>query len=141
MKRLLILATLLIFAVSAFSQRTGTVLKYEMPAVTVSGTGTGTTTFPIIASEYDVSIQMIPALSLAGDSLNFSHIAYLSASYDANAWSAVTSADTVTSATDSDAILWWADMKPVRVKMIYTGLSSDTITITPYAVYKKHSNE
>ena len=140
MKKLLI-SLIFICSVLMIQAQSATVIKYAMPAVTVSGTGTGTTTFPIIMGEYDVSIQLIPATAGAGSSLSFSHIGYLSASLDANAWSAVYAADTVTTATDSDAIKYWSDMKPVRLKVIYTGLSSDTITVTPYAVYKKHANE
>ena len=112
-----------------------------MTALTVNGTSTDTVTFPRIAGEYDASIQLIPALYGAGDSVHFSHVLYLSDSWDDDAWTAVSSADTVSSVTDSDAIAWWADMKPVRIQVICTGLSTDTVTITPYAVYKKHSNE
>lgn len=141
MKKFLIILVFIVAVLSLNAQSGLTVIKQVMPAVTVKGTGTGTTTFPIILGEYDVSIQMIPATSGAGTSLSFSHIAYLSDSYTANAWSAVTAADTVTTATDSDGIIYWTDMKPVRVKVIYTGLSSDTITVTPYCVYKMHADE
>jgi len=141
MKKILILFTFLFALCLGIQSQSATVLKYKMPDVTVSGTGTGYTIFPIVAGEYDVSIQMIPALAGTGDSLIFSHIMYLSDSYSDNVWTAVSSADTVSTATDSDGIVWWADLKPLRIKAIYTGISTDTITITPYAVYKKHANE
>ncbi len=138
----LILLLLGIFAIVAIQAQSATVLDFKLSAVTISGTGTGTFTLPIIAGEYDVSLQMIPALGgVTGDSLIFSHILYLSDSYSDDAWSAVSSADTVSSVTDSDAIAWWADMKSLRIKAIMTGISTDTMTVTPYVVYKKHANE
>lgn len=140
MKKLIVLLISLVFTLAIYSQ-SATVIPFKLSAVTVNGTGTGTVTLPIIAGEYDVSLQMIPALSGSGDSVHFSHILYLSDSYSADAWSSVSSADTVSSTTDSDAIAWWADMKSLRIKAIFTGISTDTITITPYVVYKKHANE
>jgi len=141
MKRLIsIFIILTCFAFMAQAQ-TATVLKYKMAAQTVNGTGTAETIFPIIMGEYDVSLQMIPALSGSGDSLIFSHIMYLSDHPSDDVWSAVSSADTVSTATDSDGIVYWSDMKPLRIKAIYTGISTDTITVTPYIVYKKHANE
>jgi len=140
MKRLISLLFCL-FAVIAISAQSATVLSYKMTDLTVNGTSTDTVTFPRFAGEYDVSIQLIPALYGSGDSVHFSHVLYLSDSWDDEAWTAVSSADTVSSVTDSDAIAYWADMKPVRLQVICTGLSTDTVTITPYAVYKKHKNE
>lgn len=141
MKKLIIFLLFGLFALANINAQSATVISYKLSDVTVNGTGTGTTTLWKIVSEYDVSLQMIPATAGSGDSVDYSHIAYLSDSYDDDAWSAVSSADTVSSVTDSDAIIWWADMKSLRIKVIYTGLSTDTITITPYVVYKKHKNE
>ncbi len=140
MKKFLIFLTLIVFAIGIQAQ-SATVLKYLLPAVTVNGTGTATHTLPQIAGEYDVSLQMIPTLAGSGDSLIFSHILYLSDDYTADAWSSVSAADTVSSALDIDAIAWWADMKSLRIKAIYTGISTDTITVTGYVVYTKHANE
>ena len=125
----------------AMYSQSATVLNYTLSAATVNGTSTDTTILPIINGEYDVSLQMIPALAGVGDSLIFSHVLYLSDSYEDNAWSAISSADTVSTATDADGIAWWADMKSLRIKAIYTGISTDTITVTPYVVYKKHAQE
>ena len=137
----LIFILICLFAYIAVQAQSATVIKKEMAAVTLNGAVTGTATLPIIAGEYDVSLQMIPALTGSGDSVDFSHILYLSDSYSANAWTSVSVADTVSSVTDSDAIAWWADMKSLRIKAIFTGISEDTITVTPYVVYKKHANE
>ena len=123
------------------AQRGQTVIKYKLAAATVNGVSTDTTVFPLIHGEYDASIQLWPALSGSGDSLNFSFIPQLSTSYADDAWTTPSAADSVDTATDIDAIIWYADFKPLRLRLIYTGLSEDTITIQPYAVYKKHQNE
>jgi hypothetical protein len=142
MKRLLILATVLIFAVSAFSQRSGTILQQEMGAITLNGAVAGTaSTLPPVLGEFDVSIQLIPALSLAGDSLWFSYIPYQSNSMADDVWTALAAADTVGTTTDSDAIYEITDFKGLRLKVICTGISADTCTVTPYIVYKKHAQE
>jgi len=137
----LITIILCLFVVLAIDAQSATVIKYKPAAATVYGTSTDTTVFPLIHGEYDVSIQLWPALSLSGDSLNFSFYPQLSASYADDAWTTTSAADSVDTATDSDAIIWYADMKPLRLRIVYTGLSTDTITVQPYAVYKKHRNE
>jgi len=142
MKRLLILAVIMIFAVSAFSQRSGTVLKETLTALSIYGTSTDTTeVLPPVMGEFDVSIQLIPALSGGGDSLNFSYIPYQSNVLTGNVWTALAAADSVDTATDSDGIYEITDFKGLRLRVICTGLSADTATVTPYVVYKKHANE
>lgn len=136
----LILIFFCLFAVIAINAQSATVIKYKMDAATVYGTSTDTTEFPLIHGEYDVSVQLWPAI-VQGDSLNFSFYPQLSTSYADDAWTTTSAADSVDTATDSDGIIWYADMKPLRLRIIYTGLSTDTITVTPYAVYKKHKNE
>ena len=140
MKRLIILLFGL-FAVIAISAQSGTVKSYKLTTMIINGTSTDTVILPKIVGEYDVSLQLFPALYGSGDSVDFTHILYLSDSYDDDAWTSVSLADTVDSVTDSDAIAWWADMKPVRVRAICTGMSTDTVSVTPYVVYKKHANE
>lgn len=140
MKKLLTLI-LCLFVVMAIDAQRATVIKYKPAAATVYGTSTDTTDFPLIHGEYDVSVQLWPALAESGDSLNFSFIPYLSTAYSGDNWSIGSAADSVDTATDIDGIIWYADMKPLRLRIIYTGLSEDTITIQPYAVYKKHDNE
>jgi len=141
MKKLIFLIVLLFAGLALFGQERSLVMQQKLDAVTVYGTGTGYTIFPRILGEYDVSIQMIPALYGVGDSVNYSHVSYLSNSLADNVWTAVSSADTVSSTTDYDALITWTDLKSLRIKVIYTGLSTDTITITPYMVVKKHANE
>jgi len=113
-----------------------------MGAITLNGAVAGTrSTFPTVQGEYDVSIQLIPALSGAGDSLWFSYIVYQSNS-DADAvWTALAAADTVSTTTDSDAIYEITDALGLRYSVICTGISADMCTVTPYFVVKKHANE
>jgi len=141
MKKLITLILCLFVVLAIDAQRGQTVIKYKMDAATVYGTSGDTTELPLIHGEYDVSVQLWPAI-VQGDSLNFSFYPQLSASYDnATAWTTTSAVDSVDTATDADAIIWYADMKPLRLRLIYTGLSTDTISITPYVVYKKHRNE
>ena len=146
MKKLLTLILCLFVVLVLNAQRGQTVIKYKMDAVTLYGKkaltdNADTTVFPLIHGEYDVSVQLWPALSGSGDSLNFSFYPQLSASYADDAWTTTSAADSVDTATDSDGIIWYADMKPLRLRIIYTGLSYDTCTVQPYAVYRKHQNE
>jgi hypothetical protein len=143
MKKFLIFAILIFAFVGLQAQRgSGTVLKQKMSAVTVNGAGdTDYTIFPTVQGEYDLSLQMIPAKYGAGDSIYFSYRLYLSDSDGDDVWTVVSDADTVTSTTDYDALVTFTDFKSLRVKAIYTGIGADSVTITPYCVYKKHSNE
>ena len=142
MKKLIILFVCLFAALAMYSQ-SATVLenKDAVTAVTVSGTGTGTSTLNVIQGEYDVSIQLIPALTGSGDSLDFSYIVYQSNSTGTAVWTPLAAADTVSSALDTDAIYNITDFTGLRLKVTYTGISTDTIEVTPYSVYKKHANE
>ena len=113
----------------------------QLAAVTLNGTGTGTITFPIVMGEYDVSLQLIPALAGAGSDLTFSHIVYQSNSAGAAVWTALSAADTVSTVTDADGLYEITDFQGMRLKVICTGIGSDTSTVTPYWVYKKHAQE
>ncbi|KKN09726.1 hypothetical protein LCGC14_1043780 [marine sediment metagenome] len=141
MKRLIfLLAVISLVAFTMEAQKTTIPEKYT--AVTINGVTTGTTTFIPIQGEWDVSLQLIPALGgVTGDSLDFSYIIYQSDSNDDAVWTALGTADTVSSTTDSDGIWTVSDFGGLRLKAIYTGISTDTITVTPYSVYKKHKNE
>lgn len=141
MKKLFIISALLLFVAFAAQAQSATTVPEEYTAVTLNGAVTGTTTFDKIIGEYDVSIQMIPALAGSGDSLDFSYIIYQSNSVGDNVWTALSTADTVSSTTDSDAIWTVTDFTGQRLKVIYTGISTDTCTVTGYTVYKKHKNE
>jgi len=146
MKKLIILLFGLFAVLAINAQRGNTTIVPNAAWVTantmtLNGAVADTVVLPRISGEYDVSLQLVPALAGSGDSVHFSHVLYLSDSYDDDIWSSVSSADTVSSVTDADAIAWWADMKSLRVRAICLGLSTDTVTIKPYVVYKKHANE
>jgi len=143
MKKLILILIVLFSFVALQAQRTGTVISNapQLAAVTLQGVDTETITFPPIQGEYDLSLQLIPALSLAGDSLHFTYILYQSNS-DADAvWTAITSSVTVSTTTDSDGLVAITDFKGLRVKAICIGVSTDTCTVTPYYTYKKHAQE
>jgi len=142
MKKLLI-SLIFICSVLMIQAQSATVIHNApaLTAITLSGTGTGTITFPPIMGEYDVSLQLIPALAGVGDSLNFSYIVYQSNSISTSVWTALNTADTVDTATDADAIYEIDDFNGLRLKVICTGICGDTSTVTPYWVYKKHAQE
>jgi len=140
MKKLIVLF-LALFAVLAVYSQSATVVVKEMSALTLEGVDTATVTFPTIQGEYDVSLQLIPALAGEGDSLTFTHVIYQS-NHDVDAvWTAITSSATVSTTTDGDALIAITDFKGLRLKAICIGVSTDTCTVTPYCVYKKHAQE
>lgn len=140
MKRL-ILFSIALFAFIAINAQSATTIIEEYDAETVPGVTTDTVIYDKIMGEYDVSLQLIPALAGSGDSLHFSHILYQSNHLVDEVWTAITSTATVSTVTDADALIAITDFKGLRLRAIITGISTDTITVTPYSVYKKHKNE
>ncbi len=140
MKKLLIILIGL-FAIIAIQAQSATVIPQTYTAITLQGIDTESVTFNTIQGEYDVSLQLIPALASAGDSLDFSFIIYQSNSDGDAVWTAITSSATVTSTTDADALIAITDFKGLRLKATLIGISTDTCTVTPYSVYKKHAQE
>ena len=140
MKRLIFILIAL-FAVVALHAQSATVIPQKTSTLTLSGTGTATVTFPTVQGEYDVSLQLIPALAGSGDSLHFSHVIYQSNHDYDNVWTAITSSATVSSTTDADALVSITDFKGLRLKAICTGIGTDTSSVVPYCVYKKHAEE
>ena len=140
MKRL---AAILIslFVIVAINAQSATVIPKTYDAVTLNGAVNDTILFDKIQGEYDVSLQLIPALAGSGDSLDFSFILYQSNHNADNAWTAITSSATVSSTTDADALVAITDFKGLRLRAIVTGISTDTCTVTAYSSYKKHANE
>jgi len=140
----LILILFCLFAFIAINAQSATVIPQKLSAVTLTNRGTGEFTLPIVEGEYDVSLQMLPALYGHGDSLNFSYLLYLSDSNVDDVWTIVSTGgvcDTVDTATDPYGLVYWSDLKSLRVKATLINLCSDTVTVTPYAVFKKHANE
>ena len=140
MKKLLIILIGL-FAFVAIQAQSATVLPETYTAITLQGVDTESITFNTIQGEYDVSLQLIPALAGEGDSLDFSFIIYQSNSDGDAVWTAITSSATVTSTTDADALIAITDFKGLRLKATLIGISTDTCTVIPYSVYKKHAQE
>ncbi len=140
MKRLIFLS-IAIFAFIAIQAQSATVIPQEYAAITLDSIDTDTIEFNTIQGEYDVSLQLIPALAGAGDSLDFSFIIYQSNHNSDAVWTAITSSATVSSTTDADALTAITDFKGLRLRAILISISTDTCTVTPYSVYKKHANE
>ena len=140
MKKLLIILIAL-FAFVAINAQSATVIPQKMSALTLEGVDTATVTFPVVEGEYDVSLQLIPALAGSGDSLHFSHVIYQSNSDVDAVWTAITSSATVSTTTDADALVAITDFKGLRLKATCIGISTDTCTVQPYCVYKKHKKE
>ena len=125
----------------AIQAQSATSLPETYTAEVIQGQVTDTIEFNPIEGEYDVSLQLIPATTGEGSSLAFTYILYQSNHGEDAVWTAITSAATVNSATDADALVAITDFKGLRLRAILTGTSTDTVTVTPYSVYKKHKNE
>jgi hypothetical protein len=138
MKRIILFLGVIFLTLGMYAQ---TVAKEKPSVLTLNGVSTDTVTFMNIQGEYDVSLQVIPALSGSGDSLHFSYIVYQSNSDDADAWTAITSSANVFTTTDSDALTAITDFKGLRLQIICTGVSTDTSTVQPYMIVKKHRKE
>jgi len=141
MKAKLLIILIGLFAFVAIQAQSATVIPETYDAITLDSIDTDTIEFNTIQGEYDVSLQLIPALSGAGDSLDFSFVLYQSNSDDDAVWTAITSSATVSSTTDADALVAITDFKGLRLRAILISISTDTCTVTPYSVYKKHALE
>jgi len=140
MKKLIITLIAAFFCIAIYSQ-SATVLQREYTAQTINGATSDTFEFNRIEGEYDVSLQLIPALAGSGDSLEFAYVLYQSDHASDNAWTAITTSATVSSARDADALVSITDFNGLRLRVIMTGVAVDTFTVTPYSIYKKHKNE
>jgi len=143
MKKLIVILIAL-FAVIAIHAQSATVIPYgpnELDAITLNGQVADTIEFPAIPGEYDLSMQLIPATYGVGTSVSFTYYIYQSNSYSANAWTQIGSQYTVTTTTDGDAKTTITDFKGLRLRSICLGTSTDTITVQPYMVAKKHADE
>ena len=130
-----------LFAIIAIQAQSATVLPQTYTALTLNGVTTDTIIYNPIQGEYDVSLQLIPALSGSGDSLHFTHVLYQSNHNVDAVWTVLVGSTTVSTVTDSDALIAITDFKGLRLRAICTGISTDTVTVTPYSVYKKHAQE
>lgn len=140
MKKLIFISLCLFAAVVLQAQNTTIIETPTATTASVAG-GTGTITLAEIMGEWDVSLQLIPSLSGAGDTLDFTYVLYQSNALTGDIWSILQTTKTVTSATDADALSNLTDFKGLRMKAICTVTSDDTVTITPYVVNKKFRNE
>lgn len=138
MKKYLIIFSLLIVGVALFAQRpySAIVQATVTNADTILGAVAKTITIPdYLPQEYDYSYQVIPALALSGDSVNCAIALWQANDYAGSAWTEITSArDTVTST--NGVLIEGTDAAGIRHRIIATGISTDTVKIKIYYVYK-----
>lgn len=145
MKKLITILSVLFLVTGIYAQR-ATVLTPNASwisdnTITLNGAVRDTIDFPTIQGEYDISLQLIPALSGSGDSLHFSHVIQQSNSDVDAVWTLITSSVNVFTVRDADALVAVTDFKGLRLRAICLGVSTDSCTVTPYYVFKKHDNE
>ena len=140
MKKLIIILIVAFLGTAVYSQ-SATTLQQEYTSQTINGAVNDTIVFNGIRGEYDISIQLIPALAGEGDSVHFSHVIHQSNHGSDAVWTAITTSATVSTVRDGDAVISITDFKGLRLRAILTGISTDTISVTPYTVYKKHKKE
>lgn len=138
MKKYLIIFSLLIVGVALFAQRpySAIVSATTTNADTVLGVVAKAITIPdYLHQEYDYSYQVIPSAVGAGDSLNTAIALWQSNDLAGSAWTEITSArDTVTAAAGK--LIEGTNAAGMRHRIIATGISSDTVIVKIYYVYK-----
>lgn len=140
MKKLITVLIVAFFGIAIYAQ-SATVLQQKYTAEVINGQVADTIEFNKIEGEYDLSYQFIPSVTGSGTSLSFTYVLYQSNHGSDDVWTAITTAVTVSTATDSDGIDEFDDFRGLRLRAILTGTSTDTVTVTPYSVYKKHRKE
>jgi hypothetical protein len=137
MKKYLIIFSLLIVGVALFAQRPYSAIVSETTtnADTVLGVTAKTITIPdYLPQEYDYSYQVIPSQA-SGDSLNTAIALWQSNDWAGTAWTEITSArDTATAA--AGVLIEGTDAAGMRHRIVATGISTDSVIIKIYYVYK-----
>jgi len=136
MKRFLISFSLLIVGLALFAQGPRSAIFGVTGSTTINGAVAVNIDLPqYLFQEYDFSYQVIPALSLAGDSLNAVVELKQTNSMAKTAWTEITSAqDTVTAATGK--LIEGTDAKGLAHRLTITGISTDTMTVSVAWVLK-----
>jgi len=137
MKKYLIIFTLLIAGMALFAQNPYSAIVRATTSTTdsVIGVAAATITIPdYLPQEYEYSYQIIPT-SLSGDSVDFAAALWVSNDWAGTSWTEITSArDTATST--AGVLIEGTDAKNMRHRIVCTGISSDTVSIRIYYVYK-----
>ncbi len=138
MKKYFIIFSLLIAGMALFAQNPYSAItrKTTTNADTIIGKTAKSITIPdYLPQEYEYSYQVIPALSGAGDSVNFAAALWVSNDYAGTSWTEVTSfRDTATST--AGVLLEGTDAKNMRHRIVCTGTTLDSVKIKIYYVYK-----
>jgi len=132
MKRFLIIFSLLVAGLTLQAQ--SAIFGSASASDSVLGVLTSTITLPVFLNqEYDYSYQVIPT-SISGDSLHTAVALWQSNAYS-QVWTEVTSArDTATAA--AGCLIEGTNATGLFHRLIMTGISTDTSTISVNYVYK-----
>jgi len=136
MKRFLIIFSILIAGAALYAQGPRSAIYGVTGSSTINGAVAVNIDLPqYLFQEYDYSYQVIPALSLAGDSLNAVVELLQTNSMAASTYTEITSAqDTVIAAAGK--LIEGTNATGLKHRLTITGISADTMTVTVAWVLK-----
>lgn len=140
MKKLLFVISILSLFIGINTQAQERDIFYRsMPSVRLDGVDTATVIFPNMVSNWNASFQIDGVRYAAGDSIQAAVAFYQSNSLTGDNWTLV-KADTILAVAARKSILYEkTDFLGLRMKVEIKSYSSftDTVTYTPYVVYRK----
>lgn len=140
MKRFLtVLISLFAFVVIMSAQNRPVLGTYS---TTLQGIEADTITLNLMTELDYVSLQLVPTHGATlTDSMDFSYIPYVRNTYT-GAWTAAAASATVSGKTaaavsaDTDALYEFSPFQSLQSRLIVTGISTDTVLVTVYAIQK-----
>lgn len=135
MKRLLIVLAAIAFSAALYGQK-NYVIGGAIISDTVKATGTATVTlYEELFDQCDVSLQIVPT-STSGDSVNCAIAIWQSNTVGGTAYTEITAKrDTITGTTG--ILIDIADYPGIKLRIIGTGITTDSLTFTVYPLYKQ----
>lgn len=136
MRKLFISFTFIVAALALYSQGPASAITSATSgADSVIGVAATSIVLPdLLPQEYDFSYQVIPT-QISGDSLHTIVTLWQSNTYAGTSWTQITSAaDTITDS--SGVLIEGTDTKGLKHKLICTGVSTDTLSVIVYSVFK-----
>ena len=138
MKKLLFLTVCLFMFVIAQTQSRPVLTTSN---TTLQGVDADTITLNVMTEKDELGVQLIATHVGSGDSLDFSYIPYIRNTYT-GAWTATRASVTVSGTTDAlvaadpDAYIYYSPFKNLQLRFIITGISTDTVKVSTYAIQK-----
>lgn len=133
MKKLFILLSLLLAFTVVNAQQSMTGSTRTSGSIIPAGTAS-VVLYESLIPQYDVSLQIVPTI-VSGDSSNVAVAVWQSNSLAGTAYTELTTyRDTITSTNGK--LISISDFGGAKLKVIGTGITTDTVTITVYPVYK-----